>query len=103
MLRRAQAILANGGVMQVLDEEGFLVETVAVASIGEGPRWYVEPLPILWVLSGSLILQGVVGIASFDLHLVRFWLGVGTALFGVPGLILLIFSRRHRQLMLSED
>lgn len=43
-VRRAWSVMANGGVIQILDVHGFLVETRTVPSPAGRPRGYVPPL-----------------------------------------------------------
>lgn len=103
-VRRAHAVMLNGGIVQVLNGEGFLVETRTVPSPLERPRWYIASRPLFWALGGLFLVQGVVGVVSRGPAELRFWLAVVQLLLGASYLVLMIVSRRHdRQLLHPEQ
>lgn len=98
-VRRAGAATLNGGVVQVLDTGGVVVETRTVPAPRERPRWYVPPRPLFWSVGLLFLVQGVFGVAGRTVGEFRFWLGLATLLLACFYLALLVVSRRHdRQL-----
>ncbi|HEY0238672.1 MAG TPA: hypothetical protein VGC37_08505 [Friedmanniella sp.] len=102
-LLRAHAVMLNGGFVQVLDGEGFLVETRTVPSPAERPRWYVVSRPLFWALVVLFLVQGVAGVAGRGPAELRFWLGLVQLLLGAVYLVLMIMSRRHDRRLLRAD
>ena len=92
-LVRAHAVMLNGGVVQVLDGGGFLVETHTVPGPVDRPRWYVTPRPLFWALGALFLVQGIAGVAS--LGGLRFWMGWAQLLLGALYLVLVTLSRRY--------
>lgn len=102
---RARAMMPQGGVVQVLDHGGFMVKTYTAPRPGKGPWWYVQPRPLLWVVGGLLLLQGILGVVTTVYPgEYRFWLGLVMGMMGGLYLALVVASRRRdRRLMLRED
>jgi hypothetical protein len=94
-LVRAHAVMLNGGVVQVLDDGGFLVETHTVPGPVDRPRWYVTPRPLFWALGALFLVQGIAGVAGRDPGGVRFWMGWAQLLLGALYLVLVSLSRRY--------
>jgi hypothetical protein len=88
--RRARSMLTAGGVIQVLDGEGFLLSTESVPVPGPRPWWYQPPLGFLWVLGPLFAAQGLVRIIDDPTS----WFGWFMVAAGALHLSSVIFSRR---------
>lgn len=101
---RARTMMLNGGVVQVLDSEGYLLETYTVSGPRERPWWYIAPRRLSWVIGSMFVLQGVLQVAGRGIGEFRFWLGLTMGLLGICYLVMLVISyRRDRQLLQSEQ
>ena len=94
-VRQAGAAMLNGGIVQVLDAEGSVLETHSVPGPGGRPWWYVPPRPLSWVIGLLFLVQGAFGVAGRSVGELRFWLGLMMLLLACFSLVLLVVSRRH--------
>lgn len=94
-VRKARAAMLNGGVVEVLDGAGTVLETHTVPGPGGRPWWYVPPRPLFWVVGLLFLVQGVFGVAGRSVGEFRFWLGLAALLLADFYLAVLVVSRRH--------
>lgn len=93
-LERARGLMVQGGVVQILDRDGFLVATQRVPAPADQPWWYVPRRRLAWSLAVILLAQGVLRLAlEHDLAMVALgWLMIAVA---VTYLVQLVLSRRR--------
>ena len=92
-MQRAQSMLTSGGVVQVLDGEGFLITTEAVPAPGPRPWWYQPPWRLLWVLGPLFSAQGLVRVIDDPTGWLG-WLGWLMIVAGALHVVSMVFSRR---------
>jgi hypothetical protein len=99
---RARSLMVNGGVVQILDAEGFLVATQLVPGPRDRPWWYVPPNLFLRWYPAVLVLQGVLGIVDHREDGFELWLYLVVTVVGAAGVVLMVISvRRDRRLARS--
>lgn len=88
-------------MVQILNAEGFLVETQSVPGPEDRPRWYLPPHLFLRWCPAVLALQGILGIVNHRDG--GFWLYLVLTVAGAAGVVLMVVSaRRDRRLAQSS-
>lgn len=94
----ARSLMVNGGTVQILDAEGFLVETQSAPGPMDRPWWYLPPNLFLRWYPAILLLQGVLGIVNRRDGGVGLWLYLMMTAAAIFGVVLLVVSvRRDRR------
>lgn len=92
---RARAMMLHGGVVQVLDNEGFLVEARTVSAPADKPWWYVPSTPVFGVMGVLFLVLGILGITTDHVSEPALGLYLLLGLMGVFYLVVVISSRRR--------